>query len=475
MSEKSMQPIEDFIRRKEFLWEIPKGFREGMRVPARFYASEKMIGDLSQDESLKQLVNLTFLPGIQKYSLAMPDIHEGYGAPIGGVFAVDAKEGVISPGAVGYDVNCGVRLLTSGLEAGQVRDRLPALAEGIYEQVPSGLGRGRGSKLSRNDLDKILAEGSRTLLEKGWATEVDIENCEENGGLPANPEYVSETAKKRGTDHLGTLGSGNHFLEIQRVEEIFDQSAAEVFGLFPGELAVMIHTGSRGLGHQVATDYIRLMLEVMAKYNIVLPDKELAAAPFKSEEGQKYFRAMAGAANFAWANRQAITYYVRRVWEKEIGRGELNLLYDVAHNMAKEESGLIVHRKGATRAFPTGHPAIPGKYRSVGQPVLIPGSMGTSSYVLRGTEQAEESFYSACHGAGRRMSRHEAARRITGRQVIDELGRQGVLVKSYSLRGLAEEAPLAYKDVDEVVDVVDSAGLAKKVARLVPLAVIKGE
>lgn len=447
-----------------------------MRVPARFYSNEKMLAEVFKDESLQQLVNLTAMPGIKKYSLAMPDIHEGYGSPIGGVFAVDDEEGVISPGAVGYDINCGVRLLLSPFSHEEIKKEISGLAEKIYRKVPSGLGRGQEKKISAADLDNILQNGAKAFLRQGYATSEDIENCEENGGLAlAEADNVSSTAKARGGNQLGTLGSGNHFLEIQKVEEIFDEKAARAFGLFPEQVVIMIHTGSRGLGHQVATDYIRLMMKAMPKYNLHLPDKELASAPIVSDEGKMYFGAMAAAANFAWANRQMISFLIREAWGESIGKGELKLLYDVAHNIAKQEGGLIVHRKGATRAFAPGSEDIPEKYRSVGQPVLIPGSMGTSSYVLAGTKEAEESFYSTCHGAGRRMSRHQATRTLSGQRVAEELGEKGIIIKTRSLRGVSEEAPEAYKDVDEVVGVVDSAGLSKKVARLLPLAVIKGE
>jgi tRNA-splicing ligase RtcB len=447
-----------------------------MRVPARIYVDSEMLAGIFGDRSLEQLVNLTTLPGVEKYSLAMPDIHEGYGSPIGGVFAVSAETGVISPGAVGYDINCGVRLLLSPLSFSEATGNLEKLAAAIQSKVPSGLGRGHRQKLKTAELDKILARGAEELVSQGYGRDEDIENCEARGFLKeADPAAVSSVAKSRGGDQLGTLGSGNHFLEIQRVEEIFDEKAARVFGLFKNQLTVMIHTGSRGLGHQIATDYIRLMARVMPRYGISLPDQELASAPIKSEEGRAYFRAMACGANFAWANRQMITYLVREAWREIFNEEDPRVLYDVAHNIAKFEDGLLVHRKGATRAFPAGHPEIPEKYREFGQPVLIPGSMGTASYVLRGVKEAEAAFYSTCHGAGRRMSRHQAIKSLSGRDIVKDLEQKGIMVKCYSSRGIAEEAPQAYKDIDQVVEVVHQAGLSKKVARLLPLAVIKGE
>jgi len=450
-----------------------------MRVAARIYADENMLDQIFRDKSLEQLVNLTTLSGVEKYALVMPDAHEGYGSPIGGVFATRVSDGIISPGAVGYDENCGVRLLISDYSIKEIESHLDDLATEIQSTVPSGLGRGHLKKLSIPELDKILENGAQEIIKQGYGEKEDSENCEAKGRLEwADASTVSEVAKNRGRDQVGTLGSGNHFLEIQKVEEIFDEKVADIFGLFKNQIVIMIHTGSRGLGHQIATDYIRLMLQVMSKYKIVLPDRELACAPFNSSEGQKFFKAMACGANFAWANRQMITYYIRQVWGKILGSSTtsgLKLLYDVVHNIAKLEDNLVVHRKGATRAFPPGHPEIPEKYRSVGQPVLIPGSMGTSSYVLHGTEEAKESFYSTCHGAGRRMSRHAAIRILSGKEIIENLENKGIIVKCYSMRGIAEEAPQAYKNIDEVVAVVHQAGLSKKVARLTPLAVIKGE
>ncbi len=466
------------------LYEIPKSFREDMRVPARIYADEKMLGQVFRDKSLEQLVNTTTLPGIVKYTIAMPDVHEGYGAAIGGVGATEISGGVISPGFCGYDQNCGVRLLKSEYQESEVRPYLDRLATEIQTQVPSGLGRGRKIKLSIEQIDRILEGGASYLVEKGYGEKEDAENCEEKGKMPyADASCVSERAKNRGRDQVGTLGSGNHFCEVQKVAEIFDRKTAEVFGLFQDQIVIMIHTGSRGLGHQNCTDYLRIIIPIFPKYGIRLPDKELACVPFNSPEGQRFFKAMSAACNYAWANRQMITYYVRKAWQRVLGKGKLKLLYDVAHNIAKieeheingEKTKLIVHRKGATRAFPPDSLEIPEEYREVGQPVLIPGSMGTSSYVCVGTQKSKQAFYTVNHGAGRVMSRRAALKTIRGEEVIRRLGQRGILVKCRSMKGIAEEAPMAYKDVHQVVDIVEKAGLARKVACLKPLAVIKGE
>jgi tRNA-splicing ligase RtcB len=477
----------DFKKISPWLWEIPKGFRADMRVPARIYASEKMLEEVFRDQSIPQLINGTTLPGIMRYGIAMPDCHEGYSVPIGFVGAMATSDGIISPGACGFDINCGVRLLTSTHTEKEIKPYLEKLANEIYREVPSGLGKGRELKFSIPELDKILEGGVPYLVEQGYGEKEDIGNCEAGGKLPwADAKAVSNHAKNRGRDQVGTLGSGNHFLEIQKVAEIFDAEVAKIFGLFKDQVVIMIHTGSRGLGHQVCSDYLREFIPLMLnKYKIKVPDREFACVPFNSPEGQRYFSAMAGAANYAWANRQMITYFVRKAWKNVLGDrgGKLNLLYDVAHNIIKiekynidgKEKEVAVHRKGATRAFPPGHPEIPEKYRSVGQPVIIPGSMGTASYILVGTKEAEEAFYSTCHGSGRTMSRHAAIRSLSGREIINQLERKGIVVKCYSLKGIAEEAPQAYKNVDEVVEVVHNAGLSKKVVKLLPLAVIKGE
>jgi len=476
----------DLIKVNEYLWEIPKKFRADMRVPARVYTDEKMLEKILQDRSLDQLVNLSCLPGIQKYGLAMPDCHEGYASPIGGVAAIRTSDGIISPGMQGYDVNCGMKLLKSELLENEVRPYLENLANKIQREVPSGLGRGRRQKFSIEQINKILDGGAKYLVEKGYGQREDIENCEANGRMEhADASVVSELAKNRGRGQVGTLGSGNHFIEVQKVDKIFDEEIAKVFGLFKDQVVIMIHTGSRGLGHQVATDYIKEFMGLMEKYKIKVPDREFACVPFNSPEGQRGMAASAAAANYAWANRQMIAHFVRKAWESVLGKESsfLIALYDVAHNIIKiekydiggKETEIAIHRKGATRAFPPGHPEITEKYRSVGQPVLIPGSMGTASYVLVGTEKGEEAFFSTSHGAGRAMSRHAAMRAVSGQKVVRNLQEKGIIVKCRSMRGIAEEAPLAYKDVEQVVNVVHRAKLSKKVARLVPLAVIKGE
>ncbi len=474
--------IKDFTKINDYLWEIPKTFRSDIKTPARIYADAKILEETFKDRSIEQLVNTATLPGVSKYALAMPDIHEGYGFPIGGVCGIRLADGIISPGGVGYDINCGVRLLASTLSYEDVKSQLENLVNQIQRDVPSGLGRAGKMKLDDKELDQILNKGMNRMLEMGYAESDDLENCEAGGNLTqAEPGEVSSKAKSRGRDQLGTVGSGNHFLEIEKVETIFKPAAAEVFGLFKDQIVVLVHTGSRGLGHQVATDYIQLMTRAMPKYKIRLPDRELACVPFVSDEGQKYFRAMSAAANFAWSNRQMITHLIRQAWERILGKsgGKLSVIYDISHNIAKVEEydgvKVCVHRKGATRAFGPGHPEIPEKYRKTGQPVLIPGSMGTASYVLSGTDYAmKEVFGSTAHGAGRTMSRHAAIRLQPGQALKQELEQRGIMIRAGSLRDLAEEAPFAYKNVDNVVNVVHNAGIAKKVARSVPLAVIKG-
>lgn len=474
----------DFRKINNYLWEIPKGFRADMRVSARIYASEKMLEEIFRDESIRQLINTTTLPGIMDYSLAMPDVHEGYGFCIGGVAATKLPEGVISPGGIGFDQNCGCRLLISGCKESDVRSGLEKLAAEIQKEVPSGLGQGRKIKFSIEQIDSILKGGARYLAENGYGESSDLENCESGGCMAeAQSNAVSSQAKNRGRDQVGTLGSGNHFLEIQKVTEIFDEQSARAFGLFKDQVVIMIHTGSRGLGHQNCTDYLKTMVQVMQKYGIVLPDRELACVPFSSPEGQSFFAAMCAGANYAWANRQMITYYVRKAWQEVLAGGFLSVLYDVAHNIAKVEehevggakTKLCVHRKGATRAFPPNHPELPVKYKATGQPVIIPGSMGTASYVCVGTEKSKEAWYTVNHGAGRVMSRRAATMAMSGKDLARALEQKGIIVKCHDIKGIAEEAPQAYKDIDEVIEVVHNAGLSKKVARLVPLAVIKGE
>lgn len=479
-------PYKGFSKINDYLWEAPKTLRSDMRVPARVYVTEEMKEDI-EEEAFQQLINLATLPGIVKYSLAMPDIHTGYASPIGGVAAIDAKEGVISPGLCGYDINCGMRLLKSNYTVEEINSLLDNLSSRIQQEIPSGLGKGRGKsmKFSIREIDKILEGGAKWLIDQGYGERDDLDNCEANGRLEwARAINVSSLAKQRGEDQVGTLGSGNHFLEIQKVSEIFDEETAKIFGLFKNQVVIMIHTGSRGLGHQVCTDYLKLMAEAMKRYDINVPDRELACVPFESQESQDYFSAMAGAANFAWANRQMITYFIKKVWKEVLGQqAQLTILYDVAHNIIKREKYLIdgkekellVHRKGATRAFPPNHKEIPEKYQISGQPVLIPGSMGTGSYVLKGVASGEQSFYSTCHGSGRVMSRHAAIRSLDSKDIMEIMKKRGIIVKVWSLKGLIEEAPQAYKNIDEVINVVHNAGLSSKVAKLIPLAVIKGE
>ena len=474
----------NFKKISDWLWEIPKSFRSDMRVPARIYTSERMLETI-EPGALEQVINVSALPGIVKYSLAMPDIHTGYGFVIGGVAATEFPNGVISPSGIGFDQNCGVRLLKSNLTYEEIKDHLDELATGIQVQIPSGLGKGRKIKLSIDQINKILEQGVQYLVEKGYGNKNDIENCESNGKLDqANSSFVSDKAKKRGRNQVGTLGSGNHFIEIQRVDTIFDEDIAKTFGLFKGQIVIMVHTGSRGLGHQNCSDYLKVTAQAMLKYDIKVPDRELSCVPFNSEEGKRFFQAMSAGANYAWANRQMITFYIRKVWKRALGeKQELNLLYDVAHNIAKVEEHevngkkvkLIMHRKGATRAFPPNHLEIPKAYQDSGQPVLVPGSMGTASYVLAGTEKSKGAWYTVCHGAGRTMSRKQATRTISGQNVVKELKQKGITVKCWSSRGIAEESPQAYKDIESVIDVVHNAKLSKKVAKLMPLAVIKGE
>jgi tRNA-splicing ligase RtcB len=462
----------------DVVWEVPAEARPDMRVPARLFADEELRRALEGDGSIEQLENVATLPGIVDAALAMPDIHQGYGFPVGGVAATEVPDGVVSPGGVGYDINCGVRLLALPLTAEELGDRRERLVHEISRAVPAGTGKQvRGRNGGR--LDAVLRDGPRAL----GGNEEDVERTESEGRLPgADPAALSERARTRGAGQLGTLGSGNHFVELQRVERIFDEDAAEAFGLAQGQVTVLIHSGSRGLGHQVCTDYVKRMDASMRRYGIELPDRQLACAPISSPEAQEYLAAMAAAANFAWANRQAIADSVRDAVRRVVGadaaRGTRQV-YDVAHNVAKiERHGgreVCVHRKGATRAFPAGSEEIPAAYRGVGQPVFIPGSMGTSSFVLVGLPGAMElSFGTTCHGAGRVLSRTGARKRIQGADLRRQLEERGIVVRSPSNKGLAEEAPFAYKDVDRVVEVVERAGLAARVARLTPLGVVKG-
>jgi tRNA-splicing ligase RtcB (3'-phosphate/5'-hydroxy nucleic acid ligase) len=461
--------------------EIPTSARPDMRVPVRVYADDVLWRQIVGDRSLEQAVNVATLPGVTGCVYAMPDVHEGYGFPVGGVAAMRVSDGVISPGGVGYDINCGVRLLAADLDLETARPSLESAVHDLSRSIPSGPGRNPLLDLSGGEVERVLNEGCPFLVERGLALVEDLAATEAGGRLTrADAGRVSSRAKQRGHNQLGTIGSGNHFVEVQVVDEVFDRAAAEAYGLRPGQLTVLIHTGSRGLGHQVCTDYVRQLDQVMPHYGIRLPDRQLACAPLASPEGQAYFGAMCAAANFAWANRQAITASARRVFTRAFGEaGRLRLVYDVAHNIAKLEQHagveLCVHRKGATRAFGPSHPETPASYRTVGQPVFIPGSMGTASYVLAGTDAAMAlSFGSTCHGAGRAMSRSEAKRARPGHEIRRELESKGIIVRCASSSELAEEAPAAYKDVERVVDVVHRAGLARKVARLRPVGVVKG-
>ncbi len=476
----------DLKKINDYLWEIPEGIRGKMKVPARIYADEKLLEKVFDDRSVGQLVNVATLPGIQKWALAMPDMHEGYGFPIGGVAVFDLEEGVVSPGGVGYDINCGVRLLRSRVRRDEIKDQLIPLMNQLQRDVPSGLGSRHKEKLSDKELDKILDNGAKELVARGIGNQNDLDHCEENGSMKdADSKCVSERAKNRGRSELGTLGSGNHFLEVQKVDKIFDQEVARAFGIFDGQITVMIHCGSRGLGHQVATDYIRELLKKVQKENIWLADRELVWAPIKSREGNRYLCAMRASANFAWANRHQITHLVRGSWEQILGNngGELELVYDVAHNIAKIEKHTIngsdkevcVHRKGATRAFGPGREELHEDYRHIGQPVIIPGTMGTASYVLVGTnESMKQSFGSVCHGAGRTMSRKRAKKIVDIGELRRDFEKKGIILRVASRGEIGEEAPVAYKDIHNVVDVVEGAGLAGKVARLRPLGVVKG-
>ncbi len=469
-------------RRSDFEWEIPQ--RGAMRVPAVIYASEALMREMDQ-KVYEQAVNVATLPGIVKASYAMPDAHWGYGFPIGGVAAFDPAEGgVVSAGGVGFDISCGVRCLHTGLARADVMAVQKELAEMLYYRIPAGVGSTGAIHLNETEMDAMLAGGAKWAVERGWGEAADLERTEERGQMPhAKPGNVSALAKKRQRDEMGTLGSGNHYLEVQEVTEVYDEAIARAFGLARGDIVVMIHCGSRGLGHQIGTEYLKRMAIAAPQHGIRLPDRELACAPIESDVGQDYLGAMRAAINCALANRQILTHLVRKVFADVLPQARLALLYDVSHNTCKVEEHradggtrrLYVHRKGATRAFGPGHPDIPEALRAAGQPVLIGGSMGTGSYVLAGTGESEaRSFSSACHGAGRAMSRHQALRTWKGRQVIDALASRGIVVKSPSMRGVAEEAPEAYKDVSAVVDAADLAGLAKKVARVEPLVGIKG-
>jgi tRNA-splicing ligase RtcB len=472
----------------DYLWEIPP--TGPMKVPGRIYSSQKMLEKyLQNDESVKQVVNVAQLPGIQKYSLAMPDIHWGYGFPIGGVAATDLEEGVISPGGVGYDINCGVRLVRTDLSQEKISNRLQKMIENLFKDIPTGVGSsGAIRKLSTKEVKNVLRKGSGWAIENGFGTEEDLHYTEENGCLKeADPEAVSTRAIERGMDQAGTLGSGNHFLEIQVVDQIYDESTAEAFGLFEGQVTLSIHTGSRGLGYQVCDDYLKILVKMIPEYGISLPDRQLACAPLQSTEGKNYLAAMAAAANFAWNNRQIIMALAQKSLQRTLGISPeklgYRLIYDVCHNVAKIEEHQIegktkkvcVHRKGATRAFPPGSAHLPERYKKTGQPVLVPGDMGRYSFVAVGTEGAmSETFGSTCHGAGRVKSRKQALKAGRGKDLIGELNKQGIVIQARGMKTIAEEMPYVYKDVADVIEVMHKAGISRKVARLRPLGVIKG-
>ncbi len=480
--------IHDFKRIDDYIYEVPSTFREDMRVPARFYSDPKLLEGVLGDRSLEQLVNTATLPGVVKYALAMPDIHQGYGFPIGGVVATELPDGVISPGGVGYDINCGVRLLATHIEQEEINPYLDDLASALYANCPSGVGKGGNIKLKKGELNQLMEIGANWALKRGYATDTDLERTEENGCLHgADATKISQRAKERGKGQIGTLGAGNHFIEVDVVSDVIDESAAGRIGLFSGQIAVQIHCGSRGLGHQICGDYVKLFQKSIHKYGLKLPDRELVCAPLSSSEGQDYLAAMKAAANFAFANRQVLAYHIRRSFEGvlagKVGNHNVYQIYDIAHNMAKIETHKIdgrqvsvcVHRKGATRSFGPGSDVLPPIYRDIGQPVLVPGSMGTASWVLLGTEESmAQTFGSTCHGAGRTLSRKKAKKSVHGPSLREKLEAAGVRVRAGSMAGLAEEAPIAYKDVNRVVEVVHGAGIAKKVAKLTPIAVIKG-
>jgi tRNA-splicing ligase RtcB len=483
-----MISLSDLRQINRYEWEIPKSFRADMRVPVRIFATKQLLEQIKGDKSLEQAVNAATLPGLVDRVVVMPDVHQGYGFPIGGVAATQLPHGIISPGAIGYDINCGVRLLGSQIEFEAVKKHLPNVADTLNRLCPSGVGKKGHLRLKNPELEKVCRTGSRWALNQGYATEADLRRTEEKGCLEgADPTKVSKRAKDRGRPQLGTLGAGNHFIEVDVVDEVFHSQASQAMGLVEGNLVVMIHCGSRGFGHQICTDYVRDFQAAVNRYSIKLPDRELVCAPLDSPEGQAYLAAMRCAANYAFANRQVLAYYARKAFEESLAgkvrNWHLHQVYDIAHNMGKIETHDIggrdmevcVHRKGATRAFGPGFHELPEEYRQIGQPVLVPGSMGTASWVLVGTAGSmERSFGSTCHGAGRTMSRSKAKKSIWGEDLRKELQSQGIQIRAGSMAGLAEEAPQAYKDVDAVVETVQNAGIARKVARLRPVAVIKG-
>lgn len=479
---------QDFERIGPYRWQIPTSYREDMRVPVLVFADEEILEQALGDKSFSQAINAACLPGLVENVVIMPDVHQGYGFPIGGVAASDTRDGVISPGAIGYDINCGVRLLSTRIEFEAAEPHLSELASALFANCPSGVGEGGTVPLSKRQLEQVSLEGAAWGPKNGYGRADDVRRTEESGTIPgADPSVLSDRAIKRGRPQLGTLGAGNHFLEVEVVDEIFHPEAADAMGLQEGMLTLMIHCGSRGFGHQICTEYVKDLQSAVKKYGIQLPDRELVCAPIDSPEGRRYLAAMACAANFAFANRQVLAHHARRAFEQVLAGAvpdfDLYPVYDIAHNMGKMEDHKVngktvhtcVHRKGATRAFGPGFEGLPPEYRPLGQPVLVPGSMGTASWVLMGTEGSMElSFGSTCHGAGRTMSRTQAKKTVWGKDLQEELEESGIKVRAGSMPGLAEEAPLAYKDVDAVVDVVANAGIAAKVARLRPVAVIKG-
>ena len=480
--------IKDEIKKvRDNVYEISGSYNKQMRASGRFYIDDESFENL-EEGAVQQIVNVACLPGVQKYSIGLPDIHFGYGFPIGGVAAFSLRTGIVSPGGVGFDINCGVRLIKSNLTVEDIEEHIDELTEKLFENIPSGVGSKGKIRLEEGEIDKVLDFGAEWAVENGYGWSEDLEVLEENGRMvDADSSVVSDKAKKRGIPQLGSLGSGNHFLEIQVVDEIYNEEVAEVYGLSKGMIVIMIHTGSRGCGHQICSDYLRIMDKAYKNYKINIADRQLACAPLDSKEAQNYIMAMSAAANYAWANRQMITNWVRETFEDVLGKSakdmEMNILYDVAHNIAKmenhkvynREEDLLVHRKGATRAFGPGNEEVPEKYRDVGQPVLIPGTMGTASYVLHGTEVAmEETFGSTAHGAGRVLSRSQAKKDYSADEITEDMENRGIKIKASSKHVIAEEAPGAYKDVDSVVRVSDSTGIAKLVARVKPLAVTKG-
>ncbi|QLC50671.1 RtcB family protein [Methanolobus zinderi] len=488
MSDENETSVFDVLKRiSDNEWEVPVGFKPGMNVPGRIFVSESLLNMLEM-ETLGQVANVATLPGIQKYSMAMPDAHLGYGFSIGGVAAFDKETGIISPGGVGFDINCGVRLIRSNLSEQDVRPKLSELLDDLFKAIPTGVGSKSRLRVTDAELEDIFVHGVQWAVENGYGVEADIAHCESKGQMPgADPSKVSAKARKRGRPQIGTLGSGNHFLEVQYIDKIYDEEAAAAMGLKEGQVTFMVHCGSRGAGHQICTDHLQILTSASKKYNISLPDRQLACAPAQSQEAQDYFKAMVCAANYAWVNRHVIMHWAREIFESHFANDfcdlGLDLVYDVAHNIAKLEEHKIdgkntevyVHRKGATRAFPPGHPDLPEDYLDLGQPVLIPGSMGTPSYVLCSTKDSMEiSFGSACHGAGRVMSRKHAKKELRGEDIRDELSSRGIQVRATQPSLIAEEAPAVYKSSSEVVDVVHDLGIARKVARLLPMGVIKG-